>query len=200
MLTATVSAQGYLGFSFGKANYPNACAGAAAGITCEGSDAAVKLLAGYQFTPNFALEFAYGDLGRVSASTGEAADLAAADWTAIGTWPLGNGFAVHGRFGGYYGSLSGNSTTVAVDNTTPCPGAPPGFPPPPPCHAAPPPLERGWQAGTTTDFTFGLGASYEMAHNTFARLEWQRYKNLGGSGGPKVDVDLFSFGAVVRFQ
>src|SRR3954447_21244332 len=87
---SSVRAQGYLGFSVGQVKVQNnAC--------CEGGDTAFKLLAGYQFTPHFATEFAYGALGTVIANTGESAELEAADWSAIASWPISNRFSVHGR-------------------------------------------------------------------------------------------------------
>ena len=192
-------AQPYTGGSVGRTTSRNACDGAAAGITCEDGDSALRLFVGYSFAPHFAVEFGYGTLGTFRASTGETVDLTAADLSLIGSWPISNRFSAHARLGVYAGTMEGNRGGVSsTDNTVPCPIAPPGVPQP----ACPPPAsfpERGWQNGNNTDVTYGLGVSYAMTETGVLRLEWQRFQNLGGGSGPKIDVDLFSLGALVRF-
>lgn len=167
------SAQGYLGFSAGQTS----------------SDGGFKFFAGHQFTANFALEFAYGGLGRVTRGT-NSASLEAADWTAIASWPISNRFSMHGRLGAYYGAMAVASGAVALTDDTVPVGPGPFTPPPPP--------QPVWQSGTTTNVTFGLGANYEMTSNAFFRLDWQRYKDFARSG-PQLDVDLLSLGALFRF-
>jgi hypothetical protein len=39
-----------------------------------------------------------------------------------------------------------------------------------------------------------------MTEGGTLRIEWQRYQNLGGGNGPKLDVDLFTIGALIRFE
>jgi hypothetical protein len=171
------SAQGYLGFSVGQTS----------------NDAVFKLFAGHQFTPDFAAEFAYGALGRVTRGT-DSATLEAADWSAIVSWPVSNRFSVHGRFGIYYGGMQVTPAAVAdTDNTLPVPIAPPGG-----MLSPPPPAQPTWQSGTKTGITFGLGASHAMSDRAFLRLDWQRYADFAPSG-PKLDVDLLSLGALFRF-
>lgn len=49
--------------------------------------------------------------------------------------------------------------------------------------------------------TFGWGGQIDFSREFAARLEWQRYPNLGGGGfGAKTDVDAITLGALVRFQ
>lgn len=174
------SAQAYLGFSVGQTS----------------NDAVFKLFAGHQFTPNFAAEFAYGALGTVIRGT-DSATLEAADWSGIISWPLNNRASLHARVGVYYGGMEvGPPAVGGTDNTTPVPVAPPGVVLPP--SSPPPPQQPTWQSGTKTGITFGLGASHAMSDSAFLRLDWQRYGDFAPSG-PKLDVDLFSLGVLVRF-
>ena len=205
LAASSASAQPYLGGSIGQAQYRDACAGAAAGLTCESGDSAIRLFVGYSFTPHVAIEWAYSTLGTVRASTGEAADLSAADLSLVGSWPIASHFSVHGRLGIYAGAMDGGTRAAQTDNTTPpcpvlVPGAPPGIVLPPCPPPAPVPPERGWQSGTSTDITYGLGVSYAMTQAAALRVEWQRFPNFGGDGGPKLDVDLFSIGVLVHVQ
>jgi OOP family OmpA-OmpF porin len=183
LAVSSAHAQGYMGLGIGQARYPNACQGAPASITCDSSDMGFRLFGGYRFHPRFALEAGANMLGTVNASTSEAVDLAALDLSVLGSWPIGNRFALQGRLGAYYGNMAANAVSVPV---------PAVFPPPPP------PPERGWKEGDNTGVTYGLGASYDLTDQATLRFEWQRFKNLGG-GGPTLDVDLFSIGALHRF-
>jgi opacity protein-like surface antigen len=170
-------AQAYLGMGIGQAKYRNACEGAPAGITCDSGDTGLKLFGGYAFTPNFAVEIGGSSLGTVRASTGESAELQALDLSVIGSWPIGNRVAIYARLGVYEGDTQAVSVPV-----------PAVFPPPP---------QRGWMSGNNTGSTYGLGASYNMTENASLRLEWQRFADFGV--GPKLDLDVFSIGALMRF-
>ena len=49
--------------------------------------------------------------------------------------------------------------------------------------------------------TFGWGGQYDFTPNFAARLEWQRYPDLGGdSFGAKTNVDAITLGGLVRFR
>ncbi len=53
---------------------------------------------------------------------------------------------------------------------------------------------------TATDFTFGVGLKYDFTKNIAARLEYQRYNNLGNNNTTgQSDVDRFSLGVVFKF-
>jgi opacity protein-like surface antigen len=173
----------YVGAAVGVTKMHNACASAPSSLSC--GDRALKFFGGYQFTRHLGLELAFNSLGSASASSGESADLMALDASAIASWPLANRFAIYGRLGVYYGQMDAHAAP-----SVPIPAV---FPPPPP------PPTVGWQSGSNTGATFGLGASYEVTYNGGFRLEWQRFSRLGGSGGPKLDVDVLSFGLRFRF-
>lgn len=183
LAASSASAQTYIGGSFG-----------------DSGDMAMRFFGGYAFTPYLSAEIGFGTLGTVSASTGESADLSMADLSLIASRPIGNRFSMHARLGAYYGATEVPTTrAVANDNAVPCPVAPPGFPQP----LCPPPAsssERGWQGGHNSDLTYGLGLDYAMTETGTLRIEWQRFQNFGGGGGPKLDVDLFSIGVLVHVQ
>ena len=201
LAASSVSAQPYTGLGIGQARYRDACANAAAGITCESGDTAIRFLVGYGFTPRFAMELGYGALGSARASTGESADLSAADLSLIGSWPIGNRFSALGRLGVYEGTMAASHPVANTDDTVPCPalapGAPPGIvlPPCPPPASSPP--QRGWRSGNHADITYGLGLSYAMTETGVLRMEWQRFQNFDGGD---LNVDLLSIGVLVRFQ
>jgi len=185
-------AQGYLGLSVGQARYKDACAGAASSVTCSSSDTSLRIFGGYRFTPYFALEAGTSSLGGVRASTGESADLEAVDLSMIGSWPLANRFALHGRLGLFLCDM-----TASGGGPVPVAAAP-GPPPPPP------PPQVGWVSHNTTGLTYGLGASFEMTPNAVLRLEWQRFDYFGGGNSysyssPTIVADVLSLGVLLRF-
>jgi opacity protein-like surface antigen len=180
---SSACAQAYLGLSIGQAKFKNPCAGVPGSISCDSNDTSFRVLGGYQMSPNVAIEAGYSDLGTVHASNGDTAELSAFDVSAIGSWPVGNRFALLGRLGGYRGD-----SRVSL---APPPPVPAVFPPPPP------PPNTGWSSAHSTNLTYGLGASYDMTHSATLRLEWQRFKDLGGV--PKIDIDVLAIGALMRY-
>lgn len=183
--SCAASAQGYLGIAIGQANIKNVCQGAASSISCDGKDHAWKIFGGYQFTRSFAVELGLGELGTAEArSSGDAletAALTAVELSAIGSLPIGNRLAVHGRLGIYWGDM-------VAGPGIPTPALGPPFVPPP---------RRNFRSGDNQGATFGLGASYAFIEQAVLRLEWQRYPKLGGE--PKLDVDVVSIGVLARF-
>ncbi len=89
------AAQGYVGASIGESKLD------------DHNDTAVKLLAGYQFQRNFALEGGYADLGSV-----RDASVTALDVSFVASWELGNRYALLGRIGAYRADASGAGTNL----------------------------------------------------------------------------------------
>jgi OOP family OmpA-OmpF porin len=173
----------YAGGSIGQAKTADWCTGAPSTVSCDDKDTAWKIFGGYQFHPNFAVELGYADLGSVKASGSDAGvtfDITgkqtAWDLTGVASWPLANRFAVFGRLGLYYGESKG-SGTVSFGGVS----------------------GSGSVSDTNTDFTFGLGASYNLTSNAGLRVEWQRYNDMGGDNVGKSNVDVLSIGALYRF-
>lgn len=99
LIASPAWAQGYFGASIGQSKLESQ------------TDTAARGFAGYQFTPNFAMEGGYQDLGSVTAS-GHAATVTAFDFSFVGSWEMGNRFALLGRVGMYRSQTSGVGTNL----------------------------------------------------------------------------------------
>ena len=99
MMAGPVWAQAYVGASIGQSKLDDF------------DDTASRLFGGYQFSPNFAMEGGYQDLGSVTAS-GHAATVTAFDFSFVGSWEMGNRFALLGRVGMYRSQTSGVGTNL----------------------------------------------------------------------------------------
>jgi len=121
-------ADGYYGaLDFGQAKAKDACTGLPAGTTgCKDTATLYRIAGGYQFDPMWGAEVSYAAYGKESAGT---LGPLSADWqlsgfqvSGIGTFPLGNDFALIGKLGiarteikltGGGTSLSATSTKLA---------------------------------------------------------------------------------------
>src|SRR5574341_1102866 len=80
--TAVAQDQGwYAGATFGQSKFKDACQGVP---NCDDNDTAWRILGGYQFTKNWAVEFGYTDLGEASAS-GASVEATAFEVVAVGS-------------------------------------------------------------------------------------------------------------------
>jgi OOP family OmpA-OmpF porin len=180
MAQADDSPGGYMGVSVGHAYFKHSCDGAPAGINCDNSDTAARVFAGYQFKPRFAMEVGFHGLGTIAAqgngpaTVTQTADISAIDFVYVGSWALGNRYALITKLGFYFGK-------IAVD-ATPSTGA-----------------SRGWESRNTNDITYGLGASYALTDRADFRFEWQHFGHFGTGTAPELDIHLFSLGALYRF-
>jgi len=172
----------YAGAAVGQSRVKDACEGVT--IACDDKDTAWKVFGGYQFNKNFGAEVGYVDLGKATANgviTGVAvsadAKVKGFEVLGVGTLPIANNFSAYGKLGFFRWDLDVSAT-----------GAISGF------SATVSASETG------TDFTFGLGLKYDFAKNIGARLEWQRYNDIGKeSTTGKSDADLLSLGIVFKF-
>ena len=99
LIASPAWAQGYFGASIGQSKLESQ------------TDTAARGFAGYQFTPNFAMEGGYQALGSASYS-GRSASVAAFDFSFVGSWELGNRYAILGRVGVYRAETSGFGTNL----------------------------------------------------------------------------------------
>lgn len=169
----------YAGLSVGQAKYSDVC-GQLPGFSCDDKDTAFRIFGGYQFHPNIGVELGYADLGKAKfsttaggISTGGKESFTAWDLVAVGSYPIGTGFSLFGKFGLYYGKAEATATASI-----------PGF------------SASANASDTGTDLTFGLGAGYDFNRNFGARLEWQRYNGFSDAGG----LDVISLGVLYRFR
>lgn len=145
------------------------------------SDTTYGFNAGYQFNRNFAVEAGYVNLGKYSYNgtiTAPAAGTASGDLkidggviNAVGILPFSNGFAAYGKVGAFYSRsrLSGGG---------------PNF---------------GSRDEKNTDWTYGLGASYDFTRNWVGKAEWTRYQSVGSSSTMKSDIDTYTVGVAYHF-
>lgn len=162
----------YVGGSIGQATMDEQCEGVTAGVSCDDKDTAWRILGGYQINRNFAVELGYHNFGEAKASAaGVEAKVKMSAWelVGVGMFPLANQFSVYGKLGLIYGTADGTSN-VGVSAD-----------------------ESG------TGWTWGLGGQFDVMRNLGLRLEFQQYKDVGGSNGGG-DVNVVSVGAIWRFR
>lgn len=157
------AAQGfYLGGSVGKSDFDddNAIPDLITSGSVDGSDTGFKIFGGYQFSQHFGVELAWVDLGKAGYSgtffgtpvTGGSVETSGLNISAVGTLPLGSGFALFGKAGFFAWESKAKDVTG---------GAP----------------FSGKEDGT--DLSLGIGASYDLTKNFGIRAEWERFKAVG---------------------
>lgn len=146
-------------------------------------DTGFKLLGGYQFNRNFALEGGYFNLGKMgyTATTTPAGSLTGEmkvqglNLDLVGTLPFTEKFSGLGRVGMTYADTQDSfSRTGAVTVSDPSPNK------------------------RDSNYKFGVGLQYALTQALALRLEAERYRINDGVGN-KGDVDLVSVGLVYRF-
>lgn len=155
--------------------------------TIDDSDTGFGAGGGYQFNDNFALEFAYVDLGstayRFSATVSNGTDEADADvelassadgpvLSALAILPIGERFSVFGRVGFSLMNATGTAH-ITVDGAD----------------------DRVSQSSQKSDPMFGVGAEYSFGKHFAVRLSWDRYLDVGTENVTgDIDADLISLG------
>jgi OOP family OmpA-OmpF porin len=167
-LSATASAQGYVGGSIGRSylspsesNWTAACCT----TRFDKNDVSWKLLGGYNFNANFGVEAAYVDLGRyqaniTGASTGTAkVKVSSWDLFLTGRMPVGTDFGLTGKIGAAYNrssmSFAGTGAFLASDSGS----------------------------NNRTSVAWGLGLTYAVAKNVTLRAEYENFGKAGESNG-----------------
>lgn len=171
----------YIGGNVGQAQYRTSCDNVP--VSCDDNDLGWRAFAGWQFHRNFAIEGGYFDLGKAEArgfvgavEANAGAKVHGWELLAVGLLPLNPQFSLFAKAGvartrvNVSGSAALGSTTLSTSSSD-----------------------------TSTDFTFGVGAQYLFTPHLGARLEWQRYNDVGGGNTGKDDIDLFSGGLMYRF-
>jgi OOP family OmpA-OmpF porin len=160
----------YLGATVGQSKFKDGCTGLPAGVSCDEKDTAWRILGGYQFSPNFAAEFGYHNLGELKASSpGFSATEKASVWelNGVGLFPVANQFSLYGKLGVHHGEAKLDSSLGSAKDTG-----------------------NGW--------TGGFGGQFDVTRALGVRAEWQRYFRVGGDSDNKIDV--LSLGAIWRFR
>lgn len=177
----------YAGVGIGQAHLANVCADARAGGfvgNCNDKDTSWKIFGGYDFNRNFAVEAGYVDLGEATlggnvGAVAISANAKAKGWEllGVGTIPVTDQLGIYGKIGAFRWDVDVTATA-----------------------ALPPAFAIASAGATGTDLTYGVGVKFDFTRNIGARLEWQRYDNLGDSATTgRENVNLFSAGVVVKF-
>lgn len=168
----------YFGGSVGNTEaHSDACQGAA---LCDRSDTGYSGNVGMMFNPNWGVELAYRDFGKVveasdgmgnnaewKVRSGEAVLVAALPFNQLG---LSERFALHGKLGGYYAKTKLTSNYL-------------------------PEAEK-----SNRQFTYGFGMSYDVLRHLRLRAEWQRYNNVGANDvAMRADINVMSVGLLLVF-
>lgn len=164
----------YAGLTLGQSKQKDACDGVSgAGISCDDKDTAWRILGGYQFNKNLAVELGYTDVGEVSASGTFSASIEAKIWelVAVGSWPFTPNFSAYGKLGMYRGDTDFSTNNPAFAN----------------------------ESESNTDLTYGIGVRWDFTRNLGARAEYQIYKDIGGGNIGEGDVDVISVGVIWKF-
>lgn len=194
--SSLASAQWYGGASIGSSNASVDTSGmivtgaTASSVSKNESDTGYKLLAGYQFHPNFALEGGYVNLGKLSATLNVTApavgslnvDYKADGWNlmAVGILPVSNDFSLFGKIGGFYSTTKGDASTTGAVVLLP-----------------------GQQTSLSKsefNLAYGLGVQYNINKSISVRGELERFADLRPSDAAnKANVDLYSIGLIYKF-
>jgi OOP family OmpA-OmpF porin len=166
----------YLGGGIGQSDAKDGCDGISGpGVSCDSEDTAWRLFGGYQLNTNLALELGYTDLGEVSATGpggSASAEATALEFSALGMFPIAEGFSLYGKAGVYRGEVDSRASIAGLS---------------------------GSASEDNTDFTLGAGVQFDMTRNIALRGEWQRYMDMGGEETGESDVDLLSVNVLYRF-
>ncbi|KAF0811826.1 Outer membrane protein A [Andreprevotia sp. IGB-42] len=142
------------------------------GASSDETDFAGSVGAGYQFSPNFALEAGYLNLGKMTANRGVNSSEYSAQgiaFQAVGTVPLNDRFGLYGTAGlnplyvkSSYNGVSDNEWRVAP--------------------------------------SLGLGVNFKVNEAVGLRAGYTRYFNAVDNRGVKSDADLMSVGMTYAFK
>lgn len=172
----------YAGAAVGQSRVKDACEGLP--IACDDKDTGVKIFYGYQFNKNFGAEVGYVHLGKATANgviqgvtVSDSIKAKGLEVLGVGTLPIADKFSAYGKLGFFRWDVDMTLTETYPNYSI--------------AYSV---------SDSGTDLTYGLGLKYDFAKNIGARLEWQRYKDLGNPETTgKSDVDLISLGIVFKF-
>lgn len=165
----------YVGGNLGKSDFKISCE---TGFSCSNPSVNFKLLAGYQFSPNFAVEGAYANFGTVKESDESSkakARLHSFTLAGLGIIPLSSEAQVFGKLGVHF-------TRGKLDIELPYEG-----------------VSRS-DSGHKTGFLLGAGLQYDFTRNLAGRFEYELL-NFGSDTllTDKHNLNVFSLGLLYKF-
>lgn len=167
----------YVGGLIGRSEAKNGCIGvlSGGGRSCDKTDVAFGVFAGYQLNRYFGAEVAYQSLGRVLANAsgpGSAAtqEVQATVWDAagLGTLPITDHLTAYGRLGIYRATLDAS--------------------------------QRGVEQQSNYGVGYGGGLQWDFDRHFAVRGQWQRYKRVGREVYGNNNYDLLGASILYRFR
>jgi OOP family OmpA-OmpF porin len=158
----------YVGGGIGGSNYKMDCSG------CSNPDVGFKLFAGYQFSPNFALEGSYLDFGKINYDSGDLhASVKLYSFTAagVGIVPMGNQAKVFGKLGAHYSTADADAGYRG---------------------------RSGSGSASKGGLLLGLGFQYDFTKNFSGRLEYE-WLNFGSGALDNSNLQLYTANLVYKF-
>ena len=168
----------YVGVGVGQAeavNYNDRTCVPQMTANCNKKTSVYRFFGGWQFSRNWGVEFAYSDLGKTTSSTpgtfDESVKARVGELTAVGWWPVSDRAAVYGKFGGYYGTSSADTTNAGVNQR----------------------ITRG-----RANYTFAGGVQLYITESVAVRGEGQHYVKVG-TGVGDLDYTAYTLGVLFKF-
>ncbi|HEX8886843.1 MAG TPA: outer membrane beta-barrel protein [Noviherbaspirillum sp.] len=172
---AAVNPSFYVGGNLGTSNFKSDCN---PGVSCSNPSVNFKLLTGYQFSPNFAVEGSYANFGSIKEeSKFETAKARLHSFTlaGLGIIPLSNEAQVFGKLGVHFsrGKLDINSRDGS---------------------------ESMSDSYHKTGLLLGAGLQYDFTRNFAGRFEYERL-NFGANplSADRTNLNVFSLGLLYKF-
>jgi len=144
------------------------------------TDTAYKLQVGYQFSPYWAVEGGYVDLGKASYNFATRLASAQGEYKAsglnaavLGMWPLNDQFSLFGKVGAIYAHVKAEGSNSLGESESFSSNG----------------LKPAW----------GIGVNWDISAQMAARAEYEQFHELGNTETGKTTVDLASVGLAYRF-
>ena len=183
----------YAGVNYGNTKMKDKSACGTAGLvlspgyTCslDDKDNGWKLLGGFEFMENVAVELSYANFGKATASASGSGVTASSDLKAkgftfafVGTLPVTKEFGLIGRIGTYRWNVESSASTSSGTSIS----------------------RKDTKPGFTFD-NIGIGLKYSINKIMDVRMEWERFKDVGNTLlTGQSDIDFLSIGLVYKFQ
>jgi len=172
---------GFAGVGFGQTSVDIECD---LDISCnaDDSDSGFKIFGGYQFTPNFAFEVAYLDLGEAKisgtdsflGSTTATFEVSGFNFAVVGSFPVGERFGLMAKAGFFRWDMDLNVSSSVFGS--------------------------GSASETGFDPMFGIGGLFNISEKLGVRVEYEKFLDVGDENVTgQSDVDLISASLVFRF-
>lgn len=160
----------YLGASVGGSNFKAECSD---GVSCSNPGTSFKLLAGYQFSPNWAVEGSYVDFGKIGHTFGNghsSSKLHSFTLAGVGFLPLSDQAKLFGKLGAHHSEAKIEDNYYGTSSS---------------------------ETRSKSGAMLGVGFQYDFTKNFSGRVEYE-WLNLGG-GSSGSNLKLYTAGVVYKF-